>query len=821
MTSQRQGSDRTGAWTRGLVRLGVALAVLAVAARVVAQPITGPGLDGPTADVTLELAEFGFGGLARPGGWVGLRVMVRDRSPNPREILLRATLTDADGDRPEYQTVIAGADSQGRSAWVYVALPASFAASSTIELEAFQALEPESPGDLPGAGVLLAREVIDAASMTDSRVTPNFADLEEGLIAVLGTRALGLRDYTAFAQGTTWLALGHEAARLGLVPTATHLPDRWLGYAQLDTLVWYDADPSAVGPDARRALIEWIRRGGHLVVVLGASQQAWAIGPGNPLSDLLPRARAQRIEQVRTRDYLRLVASAADDGPRRDPAVYSFEPLNGWDAREAVPILVDGQGRTIVVRRVLGTGMVSMIGLDLGDPALGALPRGDRIWNRVLGRSPITPTVEQLNVLGATAQGNLRNRQPAWYDMDVPGEISLTGRAAAGLLLGAVVFGVYWLLAGPPGFKILKVRRAQRHAWLVFFGLAVVFTAIAWTAAWALRPKRIMAQHVTMLDHVFASENQSARAWLGLLVPQYGDASLEVGLDDAGDSSAQRAFTDAAAPWQARGFSGIGRFPDARGYAISSRSPSRVSFPARSTVKQLVVDWAGPPLAGGAMPRPIGGGSTPADAGGPVLAVDDEGLPLGVLAHSLGGDLESVIVIVNPGQRSIDRGSGADLTVPWFERAHAYSVPRWPAGTALDLARVAQENRGNPTELFVFLRDLMPTRTVTLGATRGEEAPGSPEDRFAALALFGLLPPPSLQGSEISVPVVARRWSTHGLDLSRWLTQPCIMVIGHLEGSASPVPMSVNGEPLASTGRTVVRWVYPLAPNPPAWEAGP
>lgn len=806
--------------TRWLIRAGVVLAVLAVSARVIAQPAGDAGrVAGPAADVSIELAEFGFGGLARPGGWAGLRVVVRDRSPSPREILLRATLTDADGDQPEYQTVISGADAQGRSAWVYVALPASFAPSSTILLEAFEAIEPESPDALPGPGELLAKEIVDPASMTDSRVTPNFADLEEGLIAVLGTRPLGLRDYTAFAQGTNWLALGHEAARLGLVPTATQLPDRWLGFSQLDVLVWYDADPAAVGPDARRALIEWVRRGGHLVVVLGASQQAWAIGPGNPLSDLLPRARAQRVEQVRTQDYLRLIATAADSGPRRDPAVYAFEPLGAWDAREAAPILSDAEGRVVVVRRLLGVGMVTQVGIDLGDPALGTLPRGDRFWNRVLGKSPLTPTVEQLNVLGATAQGNLRNRQPAWYDMDVPGEISLTGRAAAGLLLGAVVFSVYWLLAGPPGFRLLKRRRAQRHAWVVFFGLAVVFTAIAWTAAWALRPKQIMAQHVTLLDHVFASENQQARAWLGLLVPQYGDATLEVGLDDANGTGGQRAFTDAASPWQARGFSGIGRFPDARGYAISSRKPDRVSFPARSTVKQLVVDWAGPPLAGGAMPRPIGGGSTPTGANGPVLSVDAQGLPVGVLAHNLGGDLESVLVIVNPGQRSIDRGSGGELTVPWFERAKAYSVPRWPAGTALDLARVAQDNRGNPSELFVFMGDLLPTRSVALGAARSEQAPGNPEDRFAALALFDLLPPPSLQGNEIAIPIVARRWSTHGLDLSRWLTQPCIVVIGHLKQSASPVPMSVNGEPLASTGRTVVRWVYPLEPSPPAWDA--
>jgi hypothetical protein len=58
----------------------------------------------------------------------------------------------------------------------------------------------------------------------------------------------------------------------------------------------------------------------------------------------------------------------------------------------------------------------------------------------------------------------------------------------------------------------------------------------------------------------------------------------------------------------------------------------------------------------------------------------------------------------------------------------------------------------------------------------------------------------------------------HGLDLSRWLTQPCVIVIGHLvqeDAGACPVPLTVDGTEIGSRGRTVVRWVYPLPPAPP------
>ena len=54
-----------------------------------------------------------------------------------------------------------------------------------------------------------------------------------------------------------------------------------------------------------------------------------------------------------------------------------------------------------------------------------------------------------------------------------------------------------------------------------------------------------------------------------------------------------------------------------------------------------------------------------------------------------------------------------------------------------------------------------------------------------------------------------------------WFTQPCVIIIGQLgEGTgkgsaASPVPVLIDGELLPTRGRTVVRWIYPLAANPP------
>jgi hypothetical protein len=64
------------------------------------------------------------------------------------------------------------------------------------------------------------------------------------------------------------------------------------------------------------------------------------------------------------------------------------------------------------------------------------------------------------------------------------------------------------------------------------------------------------------------------------------------------------------------------------------------------------------------------------------------------------------------------------------------------------------------------------------------------------------------------------RHATHGLDLGRWFTRPCLIVFGELRDVSSPVPIRVDGRRVESSSRVFVRWVYPLPTRtPPVLEA--
>ncbi|MEM7623518.1 MAG: hypothetical protein AAF235_10000, partial [Planctomycetota bacterium] len=245
------------------------------------------------SDLEIRIRSVGPGGGARAGSWAGVLVRVQERAATPREIVLRLSLRDEDGDTAYYDRVVA-TNTGIQSFWLYAPLP--FEGSDSLVVSAYAALEiaPETATDPMTArlgarvGDLLAR---DTARMNAERPWKQ-------LIGVVGSRDMGLKQYafTVGQQGDLsplWHGVTTVASGLGI----DDLPDRWQGYAAFDVLVWgatrNDFDPQLLaGSPAKASAIEaWVRRGGHLVVVWPAIGNAWASEASNPLVPLLPRTR--------------------------------------------------------------------------------------------------------------------------------------------------------------------------------------------------------------------------------------------------------------------------------------------------------------------------------------------------------------------------------------------------------------------------------------------------------------------------------------------------------------------------------------------------
>lgn len=777
----------------------------------------------PTGEIQIEAEWFGVGGVVRAGEWVGVRLSLTDGSDRARDVLLRVTMMDADGDRPAPQRVVTTNPGIRQPVWLYFRLPFKTRQSDVLVFSAYAAIEQGGGTDADRAGFTAGR------LLGQSRITPTRQVLtaEEGMIGVVGRRFLGLRKYSASLANVPILPTGLERTEivLGLDPAA--LPDRWMGLVQFEALVWNEGAPGQLSQEQAHAIREWVRRGGHLIVVLPRIGQTWTERTANPLFDLVPRVRVERLESVDLAEYRVLITRDRLLAMPEREVVQTFAPAEGATPSEAIRILNGPDGQCLVARRIEGAGAVTLVGLDISARWFNdrGLPDPELFWHRILGRR-----ADLLAEQPTQAGGRARFYQPGdpvTLDRDIPEQIAKTQRAAAGLLIGFVVFIAYWLAAGPVGYFILKRRGWSRHAWLAFVATAGIFTAIAWGGATAIRPHKVDASHMTLLDHVYGQPWQRARSWISLLVPTYGEASLSIGdpAERAQVSALADRFHNAVTPWEAPGTSG-GGFPDSRAYTLDSRFPSVVTFPTRATVKQFQVDWAGGPRW--RMPAPVLRENERGDPAIRLLPRVPEGSVLGgTLAHGMPGPLQEVVIVVVRRQRDLSRSLAGSLLGPLLSDVVVTKLTgEWKPGDPLDLALVRYgrdelQDRQRAADFFSkLIQSDAGTADIGTGAVVAD--PGRLTGRQAALAFFTQLSPPNL----ISNEAIRRgqRRASHGWDLGRWFTRPCVIIVGHLgsgDGEPGPVPLFVDTgggwREAPSRGRTVVRWVYPLGDDPPAF----
>ncbi len=791
-----------------------------------------------TGEVTLAVRTIGMGGKARAGEWVGVRVDVTDTGSQTRNVLIQAELPDSDGDTLLSQRVIATTPGDRRSVWLYLRIPASWAAGGeTLPVVAYEA-EETGAGDIsPAAG-----RAYRAGRLLGSTTFLIQQNLTAGrsLVGVVGTSMGGLDQYNWPAlKNEQYPPTGHEHTEVTPGLAARDVPDRWMGLAAFDVLVWTGNDPSLHHPrllegDAPGAIEEWVQRGGHLVVMLPSIGQTWYTPSGQTdhlLKDILPRVRVERREGV-SLEPLRSLLTRDRKAPLPESVVVQTLTPENAGPFEAMPIMTGPDGAVVVARRLLGSGAVTVVGLDTTHPKLrdvSASLQADHFWHRVLGKRLALPTPAKLDEDMKGKPGSA----PAWssqvvpeiYEAVIPAAISKSASAAAGVLLALVVFALYWLIAGPLGYFGLRRRGWIQHAWVGFGAATVVFTAVAWTGASALKIRRVEGQHLTLLDAVYGQTTQRARSWISLFLPAYGEQRVSVA---SSDGRVHNALT----PWDAPlsvGGSGFAAFPDARGYAMASRGPDTIRFPSRATVKQVQADWLGAVPGTWGLPVPTGAGSAP--VGGEVRLVAREpvvdetlaGRPRsrdwaveGTLTHNLPRGLKDVRAVLVLGQSAPARGGEAGAL-----QAEAFSVVLpsgfvWEPGTAVAVDQwfkpIATDMRADKD-----LENLRGRPTSALNVLGAVESSRDTVQAMMALSFFDQLTPPAKFDADSRT--LPRRQSTYGYDLSRWFTQPCLMILGVMENSELPVPVTVDDLPADQVrervrGTTIVRWIFPLTARP-------
>lgn len=740
---------------------------------------------------------IGIGGVVRPGTWTPIRLTLQSQAAENRAVHCRWLLNDYDGDVVMAQRLVTLNPHRDQYVWLYGVPPVNVRPGRAWTIQVV---------DQTSGRLLVSRQV----------TPPEMISPRAATIGVGSSASLGLEPYSK--QYTQ-----HEALHLLRGIDLTTLPDRWYGLSVMQALIWtrQGGDPGAAGITAsmQQALREWVRRGGHLVIVLPEVGEPWT---GSPLADLLPvtSGMMRQIEGLPPREGFLDVLS---DEPLR----VAMTVFDGAEQAGLAVLQRTQQGDPIVVAGRYGFGRVTVLGVDLSQTALANLnvPSGRfRVWNTIFGwNTPVmSEDVAQLE-MQHVRMSRPDNRSLVELGAFVPAIIAMTGTAATAMLLAISVFFIYWLAAGPVGFAVLRHRGAVRYSWLGFVAVVVVFSTAAWGGAWLLQPGTASIAHFSVLDVDGRSGQVRVHSWLSLFVPEFGRAEVALGSEGSPLYNTLSSAGLFSRPDDAG-------FLDSQSYAVDVAAPGRVAIPVRSTAKQFEAQYLGP------LTDDLAGVTTAWVAPQGALRIDPATrFPSGDLQHDLPGTLENVLVVFCPAG-----GTTADAR-PWVWRL---PTP-WPARTTLKLRA--------PVEMGVQAFDRLVKRPPDydrprqwssegflgqlMGAKAGQSLVGI-HDPFAVtmadnqrvelielLTFYDALPPPDYRRTDFSNPTVSYQRSIgRALDLTPLTVAPGssgtrptsgssggrVILIGHLEGSPLPLPLTVDDEAVESSGWTVVRWIYDL-----------
>ncbi|MEE2906189.1 MAG: hypothetical protein VX527_00005, partial [Planctomycetota bacterium] len=398
------------------------------------------------------------------------------------------------------------------------------------------------------------------------------------------------------------------------------------------------------------------------------------------------------------------------------------------------------------------------------------------------------------------------------------GETDDVGQVGSGLLIAFFLFVIYWLVAVPLCWATLKKRRWLHFSWLGFFLSTLLFTVIAWVTVVLTRESSIQIRHLTVIDSVHGQDQQQGVSWMSLFTPGYGNYELII----EGDGK------DLLLPWEPSE-TRISGFPDTRQTTVDTAIASnRMIIPSRSTTTPLQLDWRGPIAAAD------WGDVLRMDPERPVHVVRNrEGQAVGLrgsIVSRLPGTLEDVQVLfvdrAHPLPRQPEVSDEGKMS--WVKPTQSGRMERegwlWamvndvPEDSPIMLDNLVLDKEANDLEKSLRVRYSL--LQDDLGTPMKPFGPSGRRRALEALTVYHQLEPPQwIRGVEERrdrIHAITTRLVGRELDLSAWMAQPAVIVMGFLPASELPIPLLINGEaPTDSEGLVMVRWILPLQENTP------
>ncbi|MFO0893045.1 MAG: hypothetical protein U0790_28400 [Isosphaeraceae bacterium] len=320
-------------------------------------------------------------------------------------------------------------------------------------------------------------------------------------------------------------------------PQADQMPGRWYGFEAASAIV-LDTDDretlQALDGLRGQALVDWVRRGGHLVVAVGANGQAVRDSAIAPILPALP-AGQERVPSLEAIDTF--AASTKPITPPGTPPVM-VNRLEGVEGRGGKVLSITGS-LPLIVRGPQGFGRVTLIGLSVNQKLFADWPDRGLFWARALDLKQ--DRVESPDA-GPAIGGSARFYRSGVTDLSSQLRIGLEQFPGVKLIpFGWVAFFIflYIMLIGPGDYFFLKkILKRMELTWITFPTIVVAVSLVAYLAAYRLKGNDLLINKVDVVDVDQVEGSMRGRTIASVFSPQnrdYGVGFLPVAPGQAGE----------------------------------------------------------------------------------------------------------------------------------------------------------------------------------------------------------------------------------------------------------------------------------------------
>ncbi len=473
MTCTSQPLLRRRLHDRGLVARLVVLVAAAIA----------PSAASPAPAHAEAAATIGLDGTWRTGSWTPLAIPLRDDGAAPT----RVWVADPDGELVGYEPLAPAADGVARFR-IRCGRPDG---AVTVEWPDGSRDKPRLPAPLESTTRLLM---------------------------VLG-------DLPA-AERAARLLQREDGSRFRVVPLQDPgmVGPSPLDLDAADTVVACGHAVSTAPPDLLAALDAWVRRGGRMVFLAGASAAPPAFADG-PAGDWLPgraggRGRVARMVPLRRGAAIETYAKAGRPLDRGALATLEAPLLADSATLDGTIEAWEGGAQAdlpLVVRRAHGFGTITWAGLDLDRAPFRAWPGTDSLLVQLLGgRAEKGGRAGELVRGSLDLGGQLRLALDRFQGVSpVPFEVV----AGLALLYVACLWPLEWWLVSRSG--------KPRLAWLTLPALVAAFTGLAWWTAHRFKGEEARSRGAEIVDIDMVGNRLRGTSFLALWSPE--NTTLDLG----------------------------------------------------------------------------------------------------------------------------------------------------------------------------------------------------------------------------------------------------------------------------------------------------